>query len=179
MRLLRSSVRDLPDGPASRRWWGKTLAIDAALILVIFGAIQLVPVNRANPPVRREPVWDSPETEALVKGACYDCHSNETRWPWYAKIAPASWVVWYDVTQARKHLNFTEWDRFTHAEYVDPNNPFPPKTLTERIAQVLTSGRMPLGIYRIAHRPARLTSGQRDALLAGLIRTVKQNQEPP
>jgi hypothetical protein len=168
-----------PPGWPERRWWTRTLAINAALVLVVFGAIQLVPVNRSNPQVRREPVWDSPETEALVKGACFDCHSNLTRWPWYGKIAPASWVLWYDVTQARKHLNFTEWDRFTHAEYVDPNDPFPPKTLTERIAEVLTSGRMPLGIYRIAHSQARLTPEQRDALLAGLIRTVKQNQEPP
>ena len=82
-------------------------AIGAAI--VVFLLIQLIPVKRTNPPVLSEPNWDSPETRALAKVACFDCHSNETVWPWFTKIAPASWLVYRDVTSGRRRLNFSEW----------------------------------------------------------------------
>lgn len=163
----------------SRRWWTRTLAINAAIALLFFGAIQLIPVSRENPPVRREPVWDTPETRALAQTACFDCHSNETVWPWYARIAPSSWVVWYDVTEGREALNFSEWDRHADDEYVDPNDPFPPKTLSERIEAVIRDGSMPPGTYRLAHPEARLSGAQKEALIEGLLRTVKANQDAP
>ena len=64
------------------------------IALILFGAIQLVPYghNRSNPPVTGEPAWDSPQTRAYAKQACFDCHSNETIWPWYSYVAPASWL---------------------------------------------------------------------------------------
>lgn len=84
------------------------LAIVAVLLL-----IQLVPYGRdhSNPPVVQEPVWDSPQTEALVRSACYDCHSNEVVWPFYSNIAPFSWLVQHDVDEGRSRLNFSEWNR--------------------------------------------------------------------
>jgi hypothetical protein len=161
-----------------RRWWKRTLALNAALMIVAFGAIQLIPVARMNPPVVREPVWDSPETRALAKRACFACHSNETAWPWYSRIAPFSWVIWYDVTQGRKRLNFSDWDRYASEEHVDPNNPFPPKRLSERIGEVIHSGRMPPGTYRLANPGARLSDSEKEALIEGLVQTVQQNQNP-
>jgi hypothetical protein len=76
-------------------------------------AIQLVPYGRdhGNPPVTGEPTWDASETRALVKQACFDCHSNETEWPAYASIAPVSWLVQRDVNEGRAVLNFSEWPR--------------------------------------------------------------------
>jgi hypothetical protein len=162
-----------------RRWWMRTLIINAAMTLIVFGAIQLVPVSRENPPVLREPLWDSPETRALAQTACFDCHSNETVWPWYARLAPSSWVVWYDVTEGREALNFSEWDRHADDEYVDPNDPFPPKTLSERIEAVIRDGSMPPGTYRLAHPAARLSAAQREALIEGLVRTVRASQDAP
>ncbi len=161
----------------SRRWWARTLALNALIALIFFGAIQLVPVSRENPPVRREPVWDSPETRALAQAACFDCHSNETVWPWYARIAPPSWVIWYDVTEGREALNFSEWDRHTDDEYIDPADSFPPKTLSERIEAVIRNGSMPPGTYRLAHPRARLSAAQKEALIEGLVRTVQANQD--
>lgn len=161
----------------SRRWWTRTLLINAAIGLLFLGAIQLLPVPRQNPPVLREPVWDSPETRALAQTACFDCHSNETAWPWYARIAPSSWVIWYDVTEGREALNFSEWDRHADDEYIDPNDPFPPKTLSERIEAVIRDGSMPPGTYRLAHPAARLSAAQKEALIAGLVRTVRANQD--
>ena len=60
--------------------------------------IQFVPYGRdhTNPPVIAEPAWDSPQTRALFFRACADCHSNETKWPWYSTIAPASWLITRD-----------------------------------------------------------------------------------
>ena len=86
------------------------------LIVVIvavggFLLIQLVPFGRdhTNPPVVQEPKWDSPATRELAKRACFDCHSNETVWPWYSNIAPVSWLVANDTYEGRDHLNFSDW----------------------------------------------------------------------
>src|SRR5262249_17251950 len=84
-----------------------------AALVAIFAVIQLVPYGRdhKNPPVVKEPAWDRPETRAMAARACFDCHSNETRWPWYANVAPASWLVQHDVEEGRTDLNFSEWNR--------------------------------------------------------------------
>ncbi len=79
--------------------------------MVLLLAIQLVPYGRHdNPPVREEPVWDSPKTRDLAVRACFDCHSNEVVWPWYSNIAPMSWYVQSHVDEGRSELNFSEWD---------------------------------------------------------------------
>ena len=82
-------------------------------LVVLFVGIQVVPYgrNRENPSVRAEPKWDSPRTRELAVRLCYDCHSNETIWPWYSYIAPISWWIQRDVRKARDELNFSEWDR--------------------------------------------------------------------
>ena len=61
--------------------------------------IQLIPFGRVhtNPPKAGEPAWNSPSTRELVRRTCFDCHSNETTWPWYSNVAPASWLLQRDV----------------------------------------------------------------------------------
>ena len=75
--------------------------------------IQFIPYGHkhTNPPVTKEPAWDSPATAKLIHRACYDCHSNKTVLPWYANVAPMSWLLLRDVNGGRSHLNFTEWDK--------------------------------------------------------------------
>jgi mono/diheme cytochrome c family protein len=82
-------------------------------VVVLVAAVQLVPYGRAhtNPPVRREPAWDAPQTRELAVRACFDCHSNQTVWPWYSTIAPISWLIQRDVDEGRRKTNFSEWDR--------------------------------------------------------------------
>lgn len=83
-----------------------------ALFVGLVGVMQLIPYGQAsNPPVIAEPAWDSPRTRELAKKACFDCHSNETKWPWYAKVAPMSWVMRTHVENGRSVLNFSEWTR--------------------------------------------------------------------
>ncbi|HMQ55423.1 MAG TPA: heme-binding domain-containing protein, partial [Anaerolineae bacterium] len=86
----------------------KIIAAGVGLLLVGFIAIQLVPVDRTNPPVVAEPAWDSPTTRAYAERASFDCHSNETKWPWYAYVAPISWQV-ADVHESREKFNISEW----------------------------------------------------------------------
>ena len=124
-------------------------------LIVLFVLVQLVPYgrNHTNPPVQAEPQWDSPETRALVKRACFDCHSNETVWPWYANIAPFSWVVQRDVDEGRGKLNFSEWNRPQEAD---------------EVIEVIQKGKMPPKMYLLAHPQARLTQAEKERLIRGL-----------
>ena len=68
--------------------WLKRIGI---VIIIILVGIQLIPVSRTNPAITREVKWDAPATRTLAQRACFDCHSNETTWPWYGYVAPISW----------------------------------------------------------------------------------------
>src|SRR5688572_13098416 len=140
----------------NRKWWFRI----AVGVLGASLAIQLVPYGRAhaNPPVIGEPTWDAPETRALAKQACFDCHSNETEWPAYASVAPASWLVQRDVKEGRAVLNFSEWPR-------------PQEEATKASEEVL-EGEMPPAAYKLVHAHARLNSTDRDRLGQGLARTL-------
>ncbi len=133
------------------------------VILAVVGvvAIQLIPVDRTNPPVTREIAWNSPETRALAQRACFDCHSNETKWPFYAYIAPMSLMLADHVTEGRDRLNFSEWDR--------QNGDF------EAIAEVVTEGEMPPANYLLLHPEARLTDLEKQQLLNGLEATYQRD----
>ncbi len=119
--------------------------------------IQLVPYGRdhVNPPVRAEPPWSSPQARALAVRACYDCHSNETDWPWYSNVAPASWLVYHDVTEGRKHINFSEWDR-------------PAPQHVDEFQKVYNEKSMPPADYLLLHRRARLSDAERRQLFKAL-----------
>ncbi len=85
-----------------------------AALAVIFGAMQLIPsYEKSNPPT--DPKLEIQEPKKVVqifKRSCFDCHSNKTRWPWYADVAPMKWVVRRDVIEGRKALNFSIWNSY-------------------------------------------------------------------
>ena len=140
---------------ARKVWiWFGTAAVAVAL------AIQVVPYGRyhANPPVTREPAWDSPGTRELAKRACFDCHSNQTEWPAYASVAPVSWLVQHDVAEGRGVLNFSEWHRTQEGA----------KDASEEVLQ----REMPPATYRFVHAHARLTVAERELLANGLVKTM-------
>jgi len=122
-----------------------------------FIAIQLVPVSRANPPVVSEPNWDSPQTKALAERACFDCHSNETKWPAYSYVAPVSWLVAHDVNEGREKLNFSDW----------ANN----SEEGEEMIEAIQKGEMPMPIYLPLHPEASLTAAEQQQLIAGIQAT--------
>src|SRR5688572_8675105 len=92
--------------PRTSRGW-KVAAAAAGLLV----ALQLVPVERSNPPVAFD-LPSPPQVKTVLERSCYDCHSHETNWPWYAYVAPASWKLAYDVGEARAELNFSTWKAY-------------------------------------------------------------------
>lgn len=119
-----------------------------------FVAIQFVPVERSNPPVETE-VPASSEVRSVLRRACYDCHSNETTWPWYSRIAPVSWLVAHDVHEGREELNFSTWNRLSTKERGE--------ALHEAWEKV-EEGEMPPWFYLPPHPEARLSARDRAAL---------------
>jgi len=141
----------------------QALKIIGVALLAVFTLIQLIPAGRSNPPLTREIRWTSGQARGLARDACYDCHSNETDWPWYAYVAPVSWWIVDHVNDGRRHLNFSEWDK-------------PNEDADEIISQVAT-GEMPFPDYLRLHPEARLSSEETQDLIDGLSRTLEN--DPP
>jgi mono/diheme cytochrome c family protein len=133
----------------------------AALMLAV--AIQAVPYGRhhTNPPVLAEPKWDSPQTRALAVRACFDCHSNETVWPWYSNVAPISWLVQDDVDDGRKAVNFSEWNR--------------PQKEAHDLPKIVKKGKMPPWTYSIGASARQLSPAEKEALVNGLAATLRSD----
>ena len=106
---------------AAKKQKGKILKYSLLIIFILLIVIQFIPVDRTNPPAVREPKWDSPQTRAFAVRACFDCHSNETKWPAYSYVAPISWLVADDVKDGRKHFNMSDWKPGNHNEFLDTN----------------------------------------------------------
>ena len=105
-----------------------------AVAVVLGAAIQFVPVARTNPPVTGD-IPAPPEIKTLLRNACYDCHSHETVWPWYSRVAPVSWLVAHDVEEGREHLNFSAWTDY---------KPLKQSVLLAGAAEEIEEGEMPL-----------------------------------
>ena len=129
-------------------------------VLFIAVLIQFIPFGRShiNPSETKEPAWSSPDMRVLIRRACFDCHSNETVWPWYSNIAPVSWLVQRDVNDGRSHLNFTEWDR--------------PQRHAKDVAEQVKQGDMPPWFYLPMHPAARLTAAEKQALIDGAEKSL-------
>ena len=124
-------------------------------LLVVFLAIQVVPIERSNPP-EGERLQAPPSVEEILRRSCIDCHSNRTHWPWYSYVAPASWLVAHDVEEGREHLNFSTWGLYDEDEKIHH---------LEEIAEVIEDGEMPPWFYVPLHPEARLSEGDSAALV--------------
>lgn len=121
----------------------KKILIAIGVILI---GIQFIPVERTNPPVTQE-INAPPNVLSILKTSCYDCHSNETEWPWYSKVAPVSFLVASDVRNGRKRVNFSEWDKYDEKKK---------EKKLEHIIDMVEEGEMPLPNYLIMHSDAKL-----------------------
>ncbi|MGE5189752.1 MAG: heme-binding domain-containing protein [Gemmatimonadota bacterium] len=124
------------------------------ILVVALAASQLVPVTRTNPPVEGEIRAPAP-VRAVLRRACYDCHSRETVWPWYSRIAPASWLVAHDVSEGRAKLDFSAWDRLDAGHRAKA---------IRKIQKEIADGEMPPWYYGIVHRAAALSADDRAKL---------------
>jgi len=126
-----------------------------AVVIALVG-IQFIPVNRSNPPVEEE-VPASLEVKAMLKRACYDCHSNETIWPGYSQVAPVSWLLAWDVGEGREELNFSTWNRYSQKKR---------GKIMKEIWEEVQEGEMPPWFYLPLHPDARLSDSDRSLLRA-------------
>jgi hypothetical protein len=117
------------------------------LVLALLILIQLIPVDKTNPPVTGEITAD-PAVMDIIKRSCYDCHSNETHWPWYAHAAPVSFFIAHDVEEGREHLNFSTWSGYTGEKQ---------RNLVTELLEEVEQGEMPLGMYTVLHSEAALS----------------------
>ncbi len=131
----------------------KQLFLVTLLILV---GVQFVPVERTNPPVESPKVGPQPVMD-LFRRACFDCHSNETIWPRYAKVAPFSWLVARDVNRGREKLNFSTWNRLSLHDQ---------ETVRAEIWKKVKSGDMPPPFYMLGHPEGLVTTDHHQILRA-------------
>jgi hypothetical protein len=144
------------------------------LVIVICALfiVQLIRPARTNPAIDLSQTVESrlqltPEAAAILDRSCNDCHSNKTRWPWYSNVAPVSWFVIDHVDDGRRHLNFSEWQRYTPRE-VDG--------LLQGICGEVKAGDMPLTSYTPLHPGAKLS--QEDVKILCDWTTAEQARVP-
>lgn len=130
-------------------------------LAVIGLAIQLVPnelpaVEAANSGDLIGSGIVSEEISGILKTSCYDCHSNETKYPWYSYVAPVSWLVSKDVREGREELNFSTWQDYDMMEKLEK---------LDDIAIEVGEGEMPMGIYTAIHSSAKLDDAQRQLIV--------------
>lgn len=131
-----------------------------AAVLITAVAIQFIPYGKdhTNPPIISEPTWDSPRTKELFNSACADCHSHQTKYPWYSNIAPISWLLAHDVEEGREHFNVSAWGAQKKNEGKDA-------------AKEVREGEMPLWFYLPTHPQAKLSDPEKQELINGLEKT--------
>ena len=134
--------------------------------------IQFIPVDHVNKPVKKSQnfvdVFHTPQKiKGLMKNACYDCHSNETVYPYYAFIAPFSWSIKNHVNEGREHLNFSEWTTFN----ADLKNDMLVNAVDE-----IQQRSMPMTAYVPYHPKANLTNAQRQILINYFEEIIKSKK---
>jgi Haem-binding domain len=139
------------------RLWGRRVVLAG---IAVFAVAQFIPVTGANPPADpAQAIFANmtvpPDVTGILIRACQDCHSNQTVWPWYSRVAPVSWLVINDVSEGRRELNFSEWGRY-NARRQD-------RKLKE-ICEQVERGKMPMPIYTLMHPQAKLTASDQKAI---------------
>jgi Haem-binding domain len=129
-----------------------------ALIVAGLAVTVIALLFETNPPVTGQPAWDSPQTLALAQRACFDCHSNETVWPWYDKLPVSSWIAVFDTLRGRRELNLSQWSAGGRSRDV---------------SEVIQRGSMPPALYTLMHPTAILTDQEKQQLIQGLQNSLK------
>ncbi len=138
----------------TRHDWRRVSKWVFGTLIVAFALIQVVPVDRENPPVESEIPADE-EVRAILRRSCYDCHSNETVWPWYSRIAPVSWLLARDVKEGREAMNFSTWNRYDEKER---------REMLKDSWDTVEDDEMPPPQYLPPHPEARLSAGDEEIL---------------
>lgn len=140
-------------------------------LVVVFVLLQLTNPAHINPPVKQDliaSITPPPKIAGMLHAACYDCHSNETKWPWYSYIAPVSWLVVKDVNDGRDALNFSDWPSA---------NPERAARRLSNMSEEIGYDEMPPKKYTSIHAEARFTESERKELIDWLDAEAKRLKE--
>lgn len=126
-------------------------------VVGVFAIIQFIPIDRTNKPIDKKQnfvdVLQTPESiKQTLKNACYDCHSNEVKYPKYAYVAPISWSVKQHINKGRRNVNFSEWSSYNREQK---------EHIIDEVIETTESKEMPLKGYIPMHPEANLTDAQR------------------
>ena len=144
--------------------------------LVVAGVVILTVIAWAletNPPVVKEPPWNSPQTRALAVRACFDCHSNQTQWPWYDRMPVGSWIAVFDTVRGRNRLNFSEYGVARAGGEGGTDGGGEGGRGGDNMSRVIQDGSMPPAIYTMMHPKAILTDQEKQQLIDGLAQSLK------
>ena len=133
---------------------GRILKYGFLFFVIAFIGIQFIDVDKTNPEVTAD-IQAPPEVKKILRSSCYDCHSNETRWPFYSNIAPISWFIADDVNEGRENLNFSNWEKL-YSEKQDE--------LKRKIWKEINEDEMPMSTYIYMHPDAKLGLPQKDII---------------
>jgi hypothetical protein len=128
-------------------------------IVLILGVIQFIPHEREYITINTAADFrpeNADEVMAILKTACYDCHSYETKYPWYANVVPVNYWLDNHVAEGREHLNFSEWNTYPVSDQ---------QHAAEETVEVVTKKEMPMLSYWLVHWDAKLTDAQRQTLI--------------
>ena len=145
----------------------RKLLFAVVLLLVV---AQVVPFPPADNPPLGEEVPAPPEVRTILRVSCYDCHSNETVWPWYSHVIPTKWFVRGHVMEGREHLNFSTWEEYT---------PERASRRLENVVEMVQDGKMPLPSYLRLHSSAALSPEDQSRIIEwarDLGRTIQETQ---
>lgn len=127
-------------------------------IILILGVIQFIPHEREAVEINAETSFETEnmDVDAILRKACYDCHSNETVYPWYAAVAPISFWLDGHVDNAREHLNFSEWNSYPIEDQ---------KHIAKDLVKIVEKKEMPMLFYWLVHWEAKITDQERQVLV--------------
>jgi hypothetical protein len=148
------------------------LVILVGILVLAIG--QIFPPDRTNPPINPNMTFETvahpgQELASVVRRACYNCHSNETVWPWYSRVAPVSWLVAGDVEEGRSHLNFSEWGLLSR----DMS-----RLKLQNACNQVKAGEMPLWFYVWMHPESRLSEQDVQTICAGAGEAEQSGRMP-
>jgi hypothetical protein len=137
----------------------KIFIVASLLGMALFGVTVVLALHPEPPPAKLKPLFAGAQidesTLALFQRSCQNCHSDNTQWPGYSRIPPASWMIAKDVNDARSHVNFSHWESYSPEQQED---------LLTRIGAAARTGRMPLPRYTLLHRDAVLSPQDRERI---------------
>lgn len=147
-----------------KKKWKITIGIWVSIFIII----QFSKIDKTNPPENASLTFQQIEKPpaqimAMLEMSCYDCHSHQSKYPWYSNIAPVSWMLQDHIEEGREHLNFSIWGNYSEKERAE---------LLEEAAEEIEEGKMPLNNYLWMHAEAKLSPAQKTILVGWLKENV-------